>query len=318
MSDTGEATVEALRPFDARMLDAGDGHWIYVEEIGSRGGRPCLFLHGGPGSGAQHMHRRLFDPARDHAFLIDQRGSGRSHPHLSLHANTTQHLIADIEAVRAHFAIDRWLVTGGSWGSTLALAYAQAHPARVSALVLRAIFLASRAEVQWAFLDGPRIFRPELYAAFITWLPEAERQDPLAAYIARLMNPDAAVHRPAALVWNAYERALSELDPGTALTLAPSETTAARLPPTPVMEAHYIANGFFMDDAALLDGAAAMAHIPGIIVQGRYDLLCPPASAARLAALWPACRLTYVERAGHAITEDKVFELLREAIASLP
>lgn len=317
MSVIGEDKA-APRPFDARMLDVGDGHWIYVEEVGTRGGRPCIFLHGGPGSGAQHLHRRLFDPARDHAFLIDQRGAGRSHPHLSLRANTTRHLVADIETVREHFRIERWLVTGGSWGSTLALAYAQAHPERVSALVLRAVFLGSRAEVQWAFLDAPRIFRPELFAAFTGWLTPAEQADPLASYVARLTDPDPSVHRPAAYVWNAYERALSELEAPSAIALPPGQPGDTRLPPTPIMEAHYIANGFFLPDGALLDGAAALAGIPGVIIQGRYDLLCPPLSAARLTSLWPGCRLIYVERAGHAITEGKVFELLREAIAYLP
>src|SRR5690606_7777250 len=160
-----------LRPFDAVMLDVGDGHWIYVEEVGRRDGIPALFLHGGPGSGCQHAHRHLFDPERFYTILFDQRGAGRSHPHLSLEANTTRHLIADIERIRAHFGIERWLVVGGSWGSTLALAYAQAHPQRVSGIVLRAVFLGTRREVEWAFLDGPRTFRPDLYADFVSHLP---------------------------------------------------------------------------------------------------------------------------------------------------
>ena len=204
---------DALRPFDARMIDVGDGHWIYVEEVGTKGGRPIVFLHGGPGSGSQHVHRTLFDPARDHVFLLDQRGAGRSHPYLSLTANTTSHLVGDLEIIREHFGIAKWLVAGGSWGSTLGLAYAEKHPDRVSGLVLRAIFLGTDREVAWAFIDGPKIFRPELFEAFRDRLPAAERADPLAAYLARLGDPDPAVHAPGAHAWFVYERALSELAP---------------------------------------------------------------------------------------------------------
>lgn len=306
---------EKLRPFDARMISAGDGHWIYVEEVGRRGGRPCLFLHGGPGSGAQHLHRELFDAERDHAFLIDQRGAGRSHPYLCLAHNTTQHLVADLEIVREHFGVARWLVTGGSWGSTLALAYAQAHPERVSALVLRAIFLGTPEEVLWAFDSGPRIFRPELYAEFRDWLPESERAVPIAAYVARLRNADPLVHKPAAQVWNAYERALSVLQPQRQ-PLASHVSLDGRLPPTPIVEAHYIANGFFLAPDQLLHGAHRLAGIPGVIVQGRYDLLCPPISAQRLADAWPQAKLHFAESAGHAISETGVMESLQRAIAN--
>jgi len=202
-------SADPLRPFDARMLSVGDGHWLYVEEVGKRGGVPAIFLHGGPGSGAQHMHRRLFDPEHFHAFLFDQRGAGRSHPYGSLIGNTTQSLIADIEAIREHFGIDRWLVVGGSWGSTLGVAYAEAHPERVTGLALRAVFLGTRREVEWAFVEGPKLFRPELYADFIAPLSEAERADPIGAYTDRLANPDPDVHAPAAEAFAAYERALS-------------------------------------------------------------------------------------------------------------
>lgn len=305
---------DRLRPFDARMIHAGDGHWLYVEEIGKRGGRPCLFLHGGPGSGSQHFHRALFDPERDHAFLFDQRGSGRSHPYLALKSNTTQHLVADIEAIRQHFGIERWLVTGGSWGSTLALAYAQAHPDRVNALVLRAVFLGTRQEVHWAFETGPRLFRPELYRAFVNWLPPAERADPVSAYVARLIDPDPQRHKPAAHVWNAYERALSVLNWNGSGLPGISEM-GGRLPPTPIVEAHYIAHDFFLAPDQLLHNAPRLASIPGVIVQGRYDLLCPPVGAHQLANAWPGCRLQFVEMAGHAITEPGVLDALRDAIA---
>jgi len=307
---------EAFRPFDARMLDAGDGHWIYVEEVGCKGGRPVVFLHGGPGSGSQHVHRTIFDPARDHVFLIDQRGAGRSHPYLSRDANTTAHLIADLEIIRRHFEIDRWLLVGGSWGSTLALAYAEAHPECVTGIVLRAIFLGTAREVEWAFIEGPSIFRPELYADFRDWLPAGERADPLSAYLARLCDPDPEVYILAAHRWHAYERALSEIASRPA-PLPVHADPAARLPPTPLIEAHYIRNGFFLEPDQLLNNANRLAGLPGRIVQGRYDLLCPPRTAHLLAAAWPDAHLEFIETAGHAMTEPGVMDALREAIAGI-
>lgn len=303
------------RPFDARMISVGEGHWLYVEEVGLKGGRPAVFLHGGPGSGSQHFHRTLFDPGRDHAFLFDQRGAGRSHPYLSRAANTTADLVADLETIRQHFAIDRWLVVGGSWGSTLALAYAETHPERVSGLVLRAVFLGTRREVEWAFIRGPQIFRPELFEAFRDWLPQDERDDCLDAYVRRLTNPDPAVHTPAAHIWHAYERILSELRPGN--PGLPPPAVSQGLPPTPILEAHYIAHDFFLEDRALLDGASRLAGIPGRIVQGRYDLLCPPVTAAALAAAWPGCRLEIIEAAGHAMSEPGVMTALQRAIRDI-
>lgn len=307
---------DPLRPFDARMICVGDGHWIYVEEIGTRGGRPAIFLHGGPGSGAQHVHRELFDPKRDHAFLFDQRGAGRSHPYLETNANTTQHLVADIESIRDHFGIEKWLVVGGSWGSTLAIAYAEAYPDRVTGLVLRAIFLGTEREVQWAFVDGPKTFRPELFEAFRDWLPEPERHDPLRAYLSRLNDRNASDRLPAAQVWNAYERILSEINPTT--TAIPKHfSNDARLPPTPIIEAHYIANNFFLDPGQLLSNANALATVPGTIVQGRYDLLCPPENAHALASAWPASKLQIIDAAGHAMTEPGVMAAMRTAITAL-
>jgi proline iminopeptidase len=316
MPDTA-ALPDNLRPYDARMLAVGDGHWLYVEEVGRRDGFPALFLHGGPGSGSQHMHRRIFDPERHRAILFDQRGAGRSHPYLSLTANTTDHLVADIERIRAHFAIDRWIVAGGSWGSTLALAYAQRHPSRVAGLVLRAVFLGTDAEVRWAFVEGPKTFRPDLYDDFVGRLPEAERDDALAAYLRRLGDPDRAVHHPAARAWHDFERALSELTPAQPRLPALSACTEGRLPPTPIIEAHYIRNSFFLKPGALLANAGTLADIDGTIVQGRYDLLCPPAAAQALAAAWPRAELQIVDAAGHAMTEADVTERMRLAVAKL-
>lgn len=309
------APQEPLRPFDAVMLDVGDGHWLYVEEVGRRDGVPALFLHGGPGSGAQHTHRALFDPARNHAILFDQRGAGRSHPYLSLEANTTQHLVADIERLRIHFGIERWLVVGGSWGSTLALAYAERFPERVTGLVLRAVFLGTREEAFWAFVEGPKLFRPELYAEFVEPLRQAERADPLQAYLDRLADPDPEVHGPAARMWAAYERALSKLTPGEVSLGAIAE--AGRVPPTPIVEAHYIRHDFFLEPGELLAGAGRLAGIPGVIVQGRYDLLCPPRSAFALCARWPECRLQMMESAGHCMSEPGVADAMAAAVRAL-
>jgi len=307
---------EAFRPFDARMLSVGDGHWIYVEEVGTKGGRPIVFLHGGPGSGSQALHRTLFDPARDHVFLIDQRGAGRSHPYLSCEANTTAHLVADLEHIREHFGVDRWMIVGGSWGSTLALVYAERHPDRVTALVLRALFLGTDAEVHWAFVEGPQIFRPELFEAFCRVLPVEERANPLAAYVERLTGPDGPERTMAAHAWNAYERALSELAPKHA-AIPETVVEGARLPPTPIVEAHYIKNSFFLAPGELLSNAHRLANIPGAIVQGRYDLLCPPKNAHAIASVWPAARLEIIDHAGHSMTEPGVMETMRRAITDL-
>ncbi len=313
---TPTANADLLRPFDARMLAAGDGHWLYVEEVGRAGGVPALFLHGGPGSGSQHLHRRLFDPSRFHALLFDQRGAGRSHPYLSLDANTTQHLVADIEVIRTHFGIERWLVVGGSWGSTLALSYAEAFPERVTGLVMRAIFLGTREEVQWAFVDGPKLFRPDLFTDFVGQLPEAERANPLGAYLRRLADPDPAVQVPAAQTWAAYERALSELAPSQKRLSAPVGRSE-RPPPTPIVEGHYIRNGFFLEPGQLLRDAHRLKEIPGVIVQGRYDLLCPPKAAYALSKAWGNCRLEIMDKAGHAITETGVMDALTAAVSEL-
>ena len=300
------------RPFDAIMLNVGDGHWLYVEQCGNPEGIPVIFLHGGPGSGAQIAHRNLFDQNRFHAILFDQRGSGRSHPYLGRHANTTRHLVADIEAIRRHFGIESWIVVGGSWGSTLALAYAEQHPSRVAGMVLRAVFLGTTAEVQWAFIDGPKRFRPELYQAFVGMLPEAERAEPLGAYIHRLTSTDPRLYEPAARVWHTYERMLSELDPGVAQLS--DVANGNRLPPTPLMEGHYIANEFFLAPRALVDNTDRLRGIPGVIVQGRYDLLCPPAAAYAIQRGWAGSELVFLERAGHAMTEQGITPALKDAI----
>ncbi len=298
------------------MLDVGDGHWIYVEEVGRRDGVPVLFLHGGPGSGAQHAHRNLFDPERMHALLFDQRGAGRSHPYLSTKANATNHLIADMEHIREHFGIEKWLLVGGSWGSTLALAYAERYPEYVSGMVLRAVFLGTRQETEWAFVEGPKQFRPDLFADFIGLLSVSERADPLGAYLRRICDSDPKVHGPAARMWNAYERTLSEMAPART-RLTDVVVSDGRLPPTPVMEAHYIRNDFFLEPDQLLREAHRLAGIPGVIVQGRYDLLCPPRAAFALSQVWSDARLQIVEGAGHSMTEPGIERAMAEAVREL-
>ncbi len=310
----------ASAPFDTRMLDVGDGHEIYVEQIGNPAGEPAVYLHGGPGSGCQPSHRALFDPDRHRAVLFDQRGSGRSRPRLRLHANTTAHLVGDMERIRSELGIERWLVVGGSWGATLALAYAERHPARVAGMVLRAVFLGTRGELEWAFLDGPKRFRPDLYAAFISLLEGPEKADPLAAYWRRLDDPEPAVHGPAARVWHDVERVLSEIAPPAPV---PSWATggfaheAGHLPSTPFMGAHYFRNDCFLASGELLGNADRLAGIPAIIVQGRYDLLCPPAAAFALAERWASSRLMIVEAAGHALSEPGVTAAIVHAIDEL-
>ena len=312
-----QTAAPAVTPFDTRMLQVGDGHRLYVEQVGDPAGTPALFLHGGPGSGCQPFHRGLFDPAQFRAILFDQRGAGRSRPKGGLAANTTRHLVADMERIRRALGIERWMLVGGSWGSLLAVAYAEVHRDRVSGLVLRGVFLGSAQEIDWAFTRGPRTLFPELWRAFADLLPKAERGDPIAAYGARLTNPDPAVHVPAARAWQRFERALSVLRPNGALlptSLEEARRAPGIAPTTPYMEWHYISQDCFLEAGELLDGVERLAGLPGIIVQGRYDLLCPPVTADALAARWPDCDLRLVEGAGHDLSEPGVRPAIIAAI----
>lgn len=310
-----EPRAAALEPYSTRHLDTGDGHQIFLEESGNPAGIPAVFLHGGPGSGAQPLHRRLFDSARHRAILLDQRGAGRSRPWLSLDNNTTAHLVADLELIRETLGIARWLVVGGSWGSTLALAYAERHPERVLGVAMRAVFLSTPEEAHWAFVEGPRRFHPEIFERFLGFLPEAERGAPLQAYYSRLLSPDPAVQVPTAWMWHHYERLLSEIRPTGGI---PAELrTTGKPPPTAVMEAHYLSNNCFLGPDELVANAARLTGIPGVIVQSRYDLLCPPVSAHRIHRAWPGSELRMVEAAGHSAGDPGVMDALRQAIADL-
>jgi proline iminopeptidase len=317
-ADAGKANrADPFAPLTSEQLAVGDGHEIHVESIGRAGGIPAVYLHGGPGSGCQPDHRRLFDPERFHAVLFDQRGAGRSRPKGGREHNMLPHLIADMETIRTKFGFERWIVAGGSWGATLALAYAEAHPDRVSGLVLRATFLGTRREIQNAFTEALPRFYPGLYEDFLSVLPADERARPIEAYWRRILDADATVHGPAARAWHETERALSEHAPGrTRIDLA-SVTSSGALPATPFMEAHYFASDSFMRPGQLLDEAVRLKGIPGIIVQGRFDLLCPPATSHALAARWSDAEIRIVEEAGHSLYDPGVRNAVMKAIADM-
>lgn len=306
---------DRFAPLSVRHMPVGDGHDIYVETVGRADGIPAVYLHGGPGSGCQPDHRRLFDPSRFHAVLFDQRGAGRSRPKGLRQANTLPHLIADMEAIRESLGFDKWLVVGGSWGATLALAYAQAHSQRVSGIVLRATFLGTRAELERAFLHNLPGFYPDLYEDFLNLLPPQERSQPLDAYWRRILDPDPAIHGPASRAWHDTERILSESKPSkTRLDLAAVNNDARGLPSTPFMEAHYFMNDCFMAPGQLLANAGKLAGIRGIVVQGRYDLLCPPSTAHALLKFWPGATLRMVQAAGHTLYDPGVRDAVIAAI----
>jgi proline iminopeptidase len=319
-ADAGKAggnRSDPFAPLTSELLPAGDGHEIYVETVGRVDGIPAVYLHGGPGSGCQPDHRRLFDPERFHAVLFDQRGAGRSRPKGRREENTLPHLIADMEMIREKFGITRWMIVGGSWGATLALAYAQAHPDRVTGIVLRATFLGTRAELEGAFLDALPRFYPGLSDDFLGVLPTEQRDRPLDAYWRRILDSDPAVHGAAARAWHDTERILSEHAPGrTRLDLA-SLSSSRALPASPFMEAHYFQNDCFMKPDQLLAEAGKLLGIPGIIVQGRYDLLCPPATSHALGVRWREAEIRFVEAAGHSLYDPGVRDAVMKAIADL-
>ncbi len=285
------------------FLDVGAGHNLYWEESGNEAGVPVVFLHGGPGAGASPVHRQFFDPAHYRIVVFDQRGAGRSTPLGSLEANTTADLVTDMERLRGHLGIARWIVFGGSWGSTLALAYAEQHPQACLALVLRGIFLGRPAEVEW-FLYGIRNVFPEPWREFAHFIPAAERGDLLAAYRRRLVDPDPAVHLPAARRWSVYEGSCSTLAPNPALVADfASDRVALGLAR---IEAHYFVNRLFLPDGFLLANVGRIRHIPAVIVQGRYDAVCPPVTADDLHRAWPEAEYHVVADAGHSAFEPGI------------
>tara|TARA_R110002051_G_scaffold260404_2_gene320215 strand:- start:2719 stop:3708 length:990 start_codon:yes stop_codon:yes gene_type:complete len=292
-----------IDPFDQRMLDVGDGHIVYVEQCGRPDGIPVVVLHGGPGGGCSPAMRRYFDPDVYRIILFDQRGCGRSRPHASVEENTTWHLVADIEHIRQTLGINRWIVFGGSWGATLSLIYAQAHPSRAAALVLRGVFLMTQPELDWFYGGGAGKFWPELWEKFAGLVPSSEQSDFIAAYHKRLFSGDHQIEIKFARAWAKWENALASIESDGIVGEAPAEYSRA----FSRLENHYFYHGGFLShDQQILQNMHKIADIPGVIVQGRFDMICPPASAYRLAALWPASDLYMVARAGHALSETGI------------
>ena len=291
-----------IEPYRADRLMASDGHQLYFEECGRRDGKPVLIVHGGPGGSSNPTMRRFHDPSRYRIILLDQRGCGRSTPHASLNANTTWHLVDDMERLRTHLGLARWQLLGGSWGSTLSLAYAQRHPERVTELVLRGIFLLRRSELAWFYQEGANWLFPDAYEDFARPIPPSERGDMIEAYYRRLSHPDPKIQLEAARAWSIWEGSTLALhqDPER-IKLFGAESYAlafARI------ECHYFANrGFFARDGELLAGIAALRGLPCVIVHGRYDVVTPLKSAFDLKAAWPEADLRIVPDAGHAMTE---------------
>ncbi len=290
-----------IEPYRTFRLRVSDLHELHVEEVGNPEGKPVVFLHGGPGAGISPSHRRLFDPSFWRVVLFDQRGSGKSTPLGELAENTTWDLVADTERIRHELGIERWLVFGGSWGSTLALAYAEKHPDRVQGLILRGIFLSREAEIRWTMGGGVQRIYPDGWRDFLSLLDEDERRDPLAAYHRRLTSADPAVRLAASRSWNLWEDRASYLVPKLE---PPSDADAEKDVALSRIEAHYFVNeSFFSPGDQLLRDARRLAKIPGVIVQGRYDMVCPATSAFELHEAWPASRLVVVPDAGHSFTE---------------
>ena len=292
-----------IDPFDQRMLDVGDGHRIYVEQCGRPDGVPVVVLHGGPGGGCSPAMRRYFDPSHYRIILFDQRGCGRSRPHASVDANTTWHLVADIERIRETLGIASWLVFGGSWGATLALIYGQSHPARVRHLILRGVFLMTKAELDWFYGGGAGQFWPDVWSRFVDPIPEDERDDLIAAYHRRLFSGDLMQETRFARIWASWENTLASISNDGPAGESPAEYARAFAR----LENHYFINGGFLEtDGQILKSIAALRDVPGTIVQGRYDMICPPVSAHRLAQAWDASRLALIPRAGHALSEPGI------------
>jgi proline iminopeptidase len=305
MTPVRRALYPAIEPFNRFRLTVAGGHDLYVEECGTRGAQPVVVLHGGPGGGCSPGMRRYFDPDAWHVILFDQRGCARSRPHACVERNTTWDLVSDIEAIRKRLGIDRWAVFGGSWGAALGLLYAQAHPERVTAMMLRGVFLMTRRELDWFYGGGAATFFPDLWEEFIRPIPVPERDDLIAAYHRRLMGGDMAVQTEFARVWTRWEGSTATLraDP----RIRPGLGDAAYARAFARIECHYFQNGGFLDDdGQILREMPAIRDIPAVIVQGRYDMVCPPLSAFQLHQAWPGSDLRLVADAGHALSEPGI------------
>ncbi|MCW2939508.1 MAG: proline iminopeptidase [Actinomycetia bacterium] len=304
-------------PYDRGLLEVGDGHRIYWETSGNPDGRPAVLVHGGPGSGCNSDHRRLFDPDAYRIILFDQRNCGQSmpsagNPVVSLETNTTWHLVADMERLRAHLGIERWLLLGGSWGSALSLAYAQTHPVRVAGLVLRGIFTLRASELRWYYREGASRIFPDLWEDFVSQIPQGERHDLIGAYDRRLSDPDLSVRVRAARAWARWE--------GSTVTLLPDSgwSSAFGAPDRSLVafariENHYFRHAGFLSEGQLIAGVDRIRHLPCVIVQGRYDICTPPITAWDLHRAWPEAEFHLVDGAGHAYTEPGILHHLVQA-----
>jgi proline iminopeptidase len=306
MSDSPLRTFyPEIEPFRTGRLKVSDVHEIYWEESGNPEGKPVVFLHGGPGGGTEPKHRRFFDPKAYRIVLLDQRGCGKSTPHASLEANTTWDLVSDIEKVREQLKIEKWQVFGGSWGSTLALAYAETHPTRVTELVLRGIFLLRKSEIDWFYQRGADALFPDAWEGYLAPIPEAERGDMLSAYYKRLTGDDVKVRQEAARAWSVWEGSTSCLYPNADLIARTGADDFALA--FARIEAHYFVNNGWLDKGqGLLENVDKIRKIPGVIVQGRYDVVCPAESAWALHRAWPEADLRIVKDAGHSAMEPGI------------
>jgi proline iminopeptidase len=303
-----------IDPFDQRVLDVGDGHRVYVEQCGRPDGIPVLVLHGGPGGGCSPAMRRYFDPNVYRVILFDQRGCGRSRPHASISHNTTWHLIEDIETIRKTFGIEAFVLFGGSWGATLALVYALAHPDRVRHLVLRGVFLMTKVELDWFYGGGAGAFFPELWERFIAPIPRDERKGLIAAYNRRLFSGNLMEETRLGRIWANWENALASVHYEGPLGESPAEYARAFAR----LENHYFQNGGFLQcDGWILRERRRIEHLPATIVQGRFDMICPPVSAWKLADGWTNCDLRLVGMAGHALSEPGISEALVQVMDGL-
>ena len=300
-----------IEPYETGMLDVGDGHTLYWERCGTPGAKPAVFLHGGPGSGCSPKQRQQFDPKKYDVLLFDQRGCGRSTPFASLEDNTTWHLVADIERLRTMAGIDQWMVFGGSWGSTLGLAYAQTHPAHVTELVLRGIFLFRQSEVDWLYKYGASELYPEGWQDFVGLVQEGERSDVVEAYYRRLTSEDPATRLAAAKAWSTWEGLTVTLLPDLAMLEEFTEDNHAIA--VARIECHYMRNLGWLDHEQLLENADKLKGIPGVIVQGRHDCCTPPSAAWDLKQAWPEVELNIVPDGGHLFTEPGITDGLVRA-----
>jgi len=298
-----------IDPYDQRMIDVGDGHSVYVEQCGNPEGIPVVVLHGGPGGGCSPTMRRYFNPEIYRVILFDQRGCGRSKPHASVENNTTWHLVADIELIRETLGVEKWFVFGGSWGATLAIIYAQTHPERVEGLILRGVFLMTQPELDWFYAGGAGHFWPEVWDRFVAPIPEEERDNLIAAYHRRLFSGDRVTETRYARTWAGWENALASVNSDGRSPEGPAEYSRAFAR----LECHYFYNNGFLDgDTQILDRLDRLHGIPGYIVQGRFDMICPPVSAYRLVHGWQGARVKMVPLAGHALSEPGISgELIR-------